>query len=844
MVWVEPRFVKSKTKSQFFSRYKTLQVDGFTQYALQKRKAGKNKGGDAEFRVISSSDYPYYEVAVADCLQDLQPQWTYLTMEIPSVIPAKLNSADQGPWLLDHIAKLAKKDLVLTQSNAAPVREVQAEPTSAPRKTSIVTKQKDGAKGPLIQKQLEHRVRTYSAIQSTVVAAHTWNVNAKKPSKGKFRNGLREWLIAEEQPSAHIVAVGFQEIVDLTSPTAHLGKVDTKEWEELIAGTLADCVNDISYLKVKTVTLVGLALMVYVDSRLAAHVTDAQAEAVGVGLLGVGGNKGAVCVRFDLYDTSFCFVNSHLAAHQAHVSARNADYHTIVKRLAFTAVGGEHKDVGMFDHDVVMWIGDLNYRLDLASDLGHVHQRIRLQDWHYLLDHDQLNVEKAERRAFEVFREGPINFAPTYKYQPGTSEYEQRPEKKIRFPAWCDRIQWRGAEDMICQLNYTCCMQYLMSDHKPVSSLFLIQVLNIIPEEQAELLDHLRARALSQLRPSVTLNTDTLSFGEVQFGHRLLKTFVIDNVSDMYARFHVVPLRSERQALPPWLSVFPSSGMLVAGGRQTVSVVVHITASSAHEWMTKAEAKVSCTLMLQIENGVRDFRLRVTGRYVRSCFGSPLRMLTCLSEPLSTAASTPSRLSALCSPSAPQISTVPKELVWLISALAASASPARPLHFSLPSASSGVGRRSSMTSITHDDHQAGIDEVRSCLDRGSSLAHATSDHLSASLIAFLLGVPSGGVLPRSCPVALLPGLSLQAWTQQALLTLPSVNFHVLVYVVSFARHIIKGNSCSQSVSELAQVLGASLTQWRADAPFNGHQPKSPAQIFEHLLAADVWQQAI
>jgi phosphatidylinositol-bisphosphatase len=33
---------------------------------------------------------------------------------------------------------------------------------------------------------------------------------------------------------------------------------------------------------------------------------------------------------------------------------------------------------------------------------------------------DQLNLERKEGRAFVGFEEGVINFAPTYKYQPGT----------------------------------------------------------------------------------------------------------------------------------------------------------------------------------------------------------------------------------------------------------------------------------------------------------------------------------------------------------------------------------------------------------------------------------------
>jgi len=35
-----------------------------------------------------------------------------------------------------------------------------------------------------------------------------------------------------------------------------------------------------------------------------------------------------------------------------------------------------------------------------------------------------------------MYAEGPLDFGPTYKYQPGTDLYEQREDKKKRVPAW------------------------------------------------------------------------------------------------------------------------------------------------------------------------------------------------------------------------------------------------------------------------------------------------------------------------------------------------------------------------------------------------------------------------
>ena len=41
-------------------------------------------------------------------------------------------------------------------------------------------------------------------------------------------------------------------------------------------------------------------------------------------------------------------------------------------------------------------------------------------------------------------RRGALTFPPTYKYIPGQNRYDRRPEKKMRCPAWCDRVLWRG----------------------------------------------------------------------------------------------------------------------------------------------------------------------------------------------------------------------------------------------------------------------------------------------------------------------------------------------------------------------------------------------------------------
>ncbi|KAG4030355.1 hypothetical protein MFRU_012g00950 [Monilinia fructicola] len=66
-----------------------------------------------------------------------------------------------------------------------------------------------------------------------------------------------------------------------------------------------------------------------------------------------------------------------------------------------------------------------------------------------LLPHDQLkHVQKAQRAFHDGWREGPITFLPTYKYDVGRMGIFDSSEKK-RAPSWCDRILFRTRRDKL-----------------------------------------------------------------------------------------------------------------------------------------------------------------------------------------------------------------------------------------------------------------------------------------------------------------------------------------------------------------------------------------------------------
>ena len=68
--------------------------------------------------------------------------------------------------------------------------------------------------------------------------------------------------------------------------------------------------------------------------------------------------------------------------------------------------------------------------------------------------------------------EGPLTFHPTYKYNKQSNEYDT--SKKMRVPAWCDRVLWVES-DNIKQAAYERA-ENMFSDHRPVRSSFQIRV--------------------------------------------------------------------------------------------------------------------------------------------------------------------------------------------------------------------------------------------------------------------------------------------------------------------------------------------------------------------------------
>lgn len=135
-------------------------------------------------------------------------------------------------------------------------------------------------------------------------------------------------------------------------------------------------------------------------------------------------------------------------------------------------------------HDIVVWLGDFNYRIDTISS-EEIKAAVANGDLARLQQLDQLIREKGEGRVLSGFSEGNLSFTPTYKFDSGTDVYDTSP--KARAPAWCDRVLFKGRN--VDLKEYSSVMDMRFSDHKPVVALLEVETQHVGAHSEGLLVD-------------------------------------------------------------------------------------------------------------------------------------------------------------------------------------------------------------------------------------------------------------------------------------------------------------------------------------------------------------------
>lgn len=452
----------------------------------------------------------------------------------------------------------------------------------------------------------------------------TWNVGACAPNSAP---DLSDWLCPNSvRVSVDLYVIGLQE----AQPLSGVDAVRTdKEKGDLWKAKLAKSVGpNYDALTSKQLTGIVLVLFLHKRHRLAWSGLDVAYAATG---FMKQGNKGGVAARFVIYDRSVCCVVAHLSADDDKVERRNEDFKEILRKAVFSPQGsnasvsdgaiqrvdptsalkknftsllstdfkgGGHSKrmaavvtaatqvvsdlkeggdsralqdphaVRILDHDLVIWLGDLNYRID--EDPRVVLKWVKERNWSALQAADQFNKVRRTSHVMHItdFEEAAITFPPTYKVVKFRNEYAVDDGGELkRTPSWTDRVLWRakvrsGANHpppSVTPLHYNSVQDIFSSDHRPVHALLKVQfdgvqspTRGLVPfRNNIE-----RESARNYKNRDVDFSKTELDFGELPINLTVQKTMKISNRGRNEARVSI----REKDKLPQWLKIHSRDG--------------------------------------------------------------------------------------------------------------------------------------------------------------------------------------------------------------------------------------------------------------------------------------------
>ncbi|XP_034192151.2 inositol-3-phosphate synthase isoform X2 [Osmia lignaria lignaria] len=301
----------------------------------------------------------------------------------------------------------------------------------------------------------------------------TWNMNGQNPPKQ-----LNDFMLPSDiETVPDLLAIGTQESCS-----------ERNEWEAALQETLGP-----SHVLLCSTSLGTLHLAIFLRRDLIWFCSIPEDDNFSTRTGTAFRTKGAVAIALMLFGTSFLFITAHLTAHQDKVKERIHDIKRIVRNLDLPKdLPTKHKSKDVTQNfDCVFWCGDLNFRLTQPREevIQWVTNTCFPQQSPVNLNKDQLRTILNEGTVLRGFEEAPITFPPTYKYDPGTQNFDS--SSKQRTPAYTDRILFKGKgytrgymrrvshensnshkDGIIECLVYDSVPSICTSDHKPVWGVF------------------------------------------------------------------------------------------------------------------------------------------------------------------------------------------------------------------------------------------------------------------------------------------------------------------------------------------------------------------------------------
>ncbi|WVR03400.1 hypothetical protein IAU60_000391 [Kwoniella sp. DSM 27419] len=575
-----------------------------------------------------------------------------------STVPRSLTH----PWLnLYPVTRSDKKDNV--DELASPEVEVpgalvsaaaSAESPSDEKKGEPTNTEKEDPEYPdpyhpsfsrtrFLRQRLYARQEEWSKRQPVRIRIATYNVNDKVPPQGTL-----ELAPLTGSGEEDILVFGFQE-ADLRRQSLLLSQGNSRAegWEAaLLAGIGA---NSDQFEKLVMTQYVGVMMIILVRKTLKEAITRVETSERGIGILGFGGNKAGVAVRMKVHDTTFCFVNAHMAAFATALDRRRSDYQTLRASLSFARPNDpdltpafeeflpENKDklLSQEDAHVLFWLGDLNYRIDLPDD--DVKKLVEEKKWLDMLEKDQLRQDVASGQSLAGFQEPDITFPPTFKFVHGSTTHDLR-----RGPAYTDRVlytlpanPYTPTAAHALQSNEYTSHEILWSDHRPVSATYTAQV-RVVDESSRAVEFGAVMKELDRLeevyRPSLEIETTSLEFGSISYRRPVERELKIRNIGKVSATYSFKPPAPDKPFCKLFIWPLPATAVVEPGQELTLKIVISVD----EEWsarLTLGAEEINDVLVLQIAGG-KDVFITLQATYLPSIISIPLHVLSTLPSPI------------------------------------------------------------------------------------------------------------------------------------------------------------------------------------------------------------------
>ncbi|KAK6730700.1 hypothetical protein RB195_007268 [Necator americanus] len=429
---------------------------------------------------------------------------------------------------------------------------------------------------PMVDEVMRGWQQKYCKFSDVSICVTSFNVNGKSPP-----SVLRGWF--PDGNVSDFYAVGLQEM-DLSVGTYIIDNPrKMEEWMECILTSLPG--GGKNYKVVSSMRLIGIFVVLFQSRVSSVKVSKINAAYIATGI--------SMLVNKD------------------------------ISQLAF------NDGLSIYDHDVVFWFGDLNYRLKVENsgwNGDQVRQIASCSEFSVLFKYDQLREQQSIGQVFVGFQEPEVlPFRPTYKYDAGTSNWDS--SEKARVPAWCDRILWwtRDPDTRLNLQRFESVEQISISDHKPVRACFALTVRSIDQVKADKLYDEAireADRRANELLPQVSLSLTEVDFGEVRFLEPRTRLITIKNTGKSTVRFKFI-VRPERGICAKWLQITPPHYVIPVGQSTQISLTVVIDKEIS--WELK-DTKMQDILVMNLEHG-RDYFIPVTAQYYPRCFGVSLEHL-------------------------------------------------------------------------------------------------------------------------------------------------------------------------------------------------------------------------